>query len=271
MKKFLSGFLLGAVIFGSSTALAAGILAEKSNQDIWVDGEKIQMEAYNIGGNNYVKLRDIAQAVNFSVEYDDDKKAVEIDSTKEYPPEKPAANVVTLPTDGSRYVPKIGDVLKADNDDYFYAISDLSRYDNSMFSVSEEETALPEPTCDWSQFPDLELPLPEVRHFSTTNGEYLFVRNLYEMRRMQYTMYNLIGSNPNTWQDGKLVLKGDGTPLAEVGFDVGDKEAYSFWPFRESQLENVFNGWASGSFQLEAWDVYKDGAFQYTEYLVYAE
>ena len=67
MKKFLSGFLLGAVIFGSSTALAAGILAEKSNQDIWVDGEKIQMEAYNIGGNNYFKLRDIGKEMDFAV------------------------------------------------------------------------------------------------------------------------------------------------------------------------------------------------------------
>ena len=84
-------------------------------------------------------------------------------------------------------------------------------------------------------------------------------------------MYNLISANPKSWQNGKPALKTDGTPLVKIGFDVGAKEAYNFWPFRESELAKLFNEWASGTFELEVWDVYKDGTFQYTEYLVYAE
>lgn len=267
--KFLSGFLLGMVLFGSSSALASGIWAEKSSQNILADGKKINIEAYNINGNNYVKLRDIAQAADFKVWYDAEKGIVEIDSTEPYGQDEATSNIEFISNEETYHIPQAGEIITADNDDYRYEITDVSRYSNSMFSMGK--IALPKLNCDRNLFPKLALPNRESRHFSTKDGEYLFVRNLYEMRRMEYTMYNLISVNPKSWQDGKLALKADGTPLVKIGFDVGAKEAYNFWPFRESELVKLFNEWASGTFELEAWDVYKDGAFQYTEYLVYAE
>ena len=263
--KFLSGFLLGTVLFGSSSALASGIWAEESSQNIWADGKKISIEAYNINGNNYVKLRDIAQAADFKVWYDAEKGIVEIDSDEPYSQDK----VKDWQNETVVIIPQAGEIITADNDDYRYEITDISRYSNSMFSMNGKD--LPQLNCDRSLFPELALPNRESRHFSAKDGEYLFVRNLHEMRRMEYSMYNLISANPKSWQNGKPALKTDGTPLVKIGFDVGEKEAYNFWPFRESELAKLFNEWASGTFELEAWDVYKDGAFQYTEYLVYAE
>ena len=263
--KFLSGFLLGTVLFGSSSALASGIWAEKSSQNILADGKKINIEAYNINGNNYVKLRDIAQAADFKVWYNAEKGTVEIDSDEPYSQDK----VKDWQNETVVIIPQAGEIITADNDDYRYEITDVSRYSNSMFSMNGKD--LPQLNCDRSLFPELALPNRESRHFSTKDGEYLFVRNLYEMRRMEYTMYNLISANLQSWQDGKPALKADGTPLVKIGFDVGEKEAYNFWPFRESELAKLFNEWASGTFELEAWDVYKDGTFQYTEYLVYVE
>lgn len=270
--KFLSGFLLGTVLFGSSSALASGIWAEKSSQNIWADGKKTNIEAYNINGNNYVKLRDIAQAADFKVWYDVEKGTVEIDSTEPYSQDEvadAAKNTLDWQNEDVAAIPQAGEIIIADNDGYRYEIKDISRYSNSMFSMNGKD--LPQLNCDRSLFPKLALPKQEARHFSTKDGEYLFVRNLYEMRRMEYTMYNLISANPQSWQNGKPALKADGTSLVKIGFDVGAKEAYNFWPFRESELAKLFNEWASGIFELEAWDVYKDGAFQYTEYLVYAE
>ena len=263
--KFLSGFLLGTVLFGSSSALASGIWAEKSSQNILADGKKINIAAYNINGNNYVKLRDIAQAADFKVWYNAEKGIVEIGSDEPYSQDK----VKDWQNETVVIIPQAGEIITADNDDYRYEIKDISRYSNSMFSMNGKD--LPQLNCDRSLFPKLALPNKESRHFSTKDGEYLFVRNVYEMRRMEYTMYNLISINPQSWQDGKPALKADGTPLVKIGFDVGAKEVYNFWPFRESELAKLFNEWASGTFELEAWDVYKDGAFQYTEYLVYAE
>ena len=270
--KFLSGFLLGTVLFGSSSALASGIWAEKSSQNVLADGKKINIEAYNINGNNYVKLRDIAQAADFKVWYDVEKGTVEIDSDEPYSQDEvadAAKNTLDWQNEDVAAIPQAGEIIIADNDDYRYEITDISRYSNSMFSMNGKD--LPKLNCDRSLFPELALPKQEARHFSTKGGEYLFIRNLHEMRRMEYSMYNLISANPKSWQNGKPALKTDGTPLVKIGFDVGEKEAYNFWPFRESELAKLFNEWASGTFELEAWDVYKDGAFQYTEYLVYAE
>lgn len=91
---FATGLVLGAVLFGGGTALAAGILAEPSTQTFFVDGQQIQMEAYAIGGNNYVKLRDVGRAVDFGVVYDGATNSVRMDSAAPYTEEAPA----TTPT-----------------------------------------------------------------------------------------------------------------------------------------------------------------------------
>ena len=101
---------------------------------------------------------------------------------------------INVPSDGSRYVPQVGDVIRCD-DGTNYTITDVSRYDKNMFA-SGPLPELPEPTCDWSLLPQPELPDAEVRHFKLESGEYMFIRNLYETRRMLYTLYNAIGSNP---------------------------------------------------------------------------
>lgn len=88
MKKrfitFLSGMVVGAVMFGGSVAYASGILADLSNNQIFVDGTLTPMEAYVINGHNYVKLRDIVQAVGFNVFWDDTAKCVQVESDKPY-------------------------------------------------------------------------------------------------------------------------------------------------------------------------------------------
>ena len=60
-KDFALGILCGAMLFSGATAVATGITAEPTWQNIYVDGEQVSMTAYNIAGNNYVKLRDIGQ------------------------------------------------------------------------------------------------------------------------------------------------------------------------------------------------------------------
>lgn len=71
----LTGAVLGASLVGG--AAAAGVMAEPTWQKIYVDGEQVSMTAYNIGGSNFVKLRDIGKAVNFNGYWDN---GVQIDS-----------------------------------------------------------------------------------------------------------------------------------------------------------------------------------------------
>ena len=83
--QFLMGFLCGALLIGGFTSVASaasGIMATLSSHTIYVDGQQVSMTAYAIGGNNYVKLRDVGEAVNFNVYWDG--KAVQIESNKPY-------------------------------------------------------------------------------------------------------------------------------------------------------------------------------------------
>ena len=82
MKRgsFAAGFLTCLLLTGvTTTAFAAGIMAERSNHRIFVDGQEVQMEAYVINGNNYVRLADIGKQVGFNVYWDSNTKTVQID------------------------------------------------------------------------------------------------------------------------------------------------------------------------------------------------
>ena len=83
MKRgsFVVGFLTGLLVVGvTTTAYAAGIMAERSHHRVVIDGKEVQMEAYVINGNNYVKLRDIGEQVDFNVYWDSDNGCVQVES-----------------------------------------------------------------------------------------------------------------------------------------------------------------------------------------------
>ena len=87
MKRgsFVVGFLTGLLVVGvTTTAYAAGIMAERSHHRVVIDGKEVQMEAYVINGNNYVKLRDIGEQVDFNVYWDSDNGCVQVESGKPY-------------------------------------------------------------------------------------------------------------------------------------------------------------------------------------------
>ena len=85
MKKqilsMLTGLLIGTTLFAPQYTQAAGMIAEPTWQPIYVDGKQVAMEAYNIAGHNYVKLRDIGSQVGFNVYW---SSGVQIDTGNPY-------------------------------------------------------------------------------------------------------------------------------------------------------------------------------------------
>jgi len=78
MKRFFA--LLLALCLLACLALPAGA-ASVSRQNVRVDGKTVAVQPYSVGGNNYFKLRDVAQllsgtASRFSVSFDEAARAV---------------------------------------------------------------------------------------------------------------------------------------------------------------------------------------------------
>ena len=55
-----------------------------SASKIYKDGTEQKLTAYNIDGNNYFKLRDLAQAFNIGVKFDSDTNTINIDTNSDY-------------------------------------------------------------------------------------------------------------------------------------------------------------------------------------------
>lgn len=271
---FMIGLFCGLMLIGSSAAaVATSVMAVRSNNHIVIDGARVEMEAYLIGGHNYIKLRDVAAAVDFGVTWDGDTGTVIVDTEASYLPDTPAVEehpkgAVVIPQSDKRYILREGDEVLCDNGT-LYQITDMSGFDKSMFAEGPLPP-LPEATCNWSLFYQDELPQVEVRRYTREWGDDLFVLNLYETRRMQYTIFNLLGANPETWENGAPKLNYAGTaPLANVYLTLDETwEPQVFWPWKASNIETVVNSRPISQFHVQAWDHYNMGKFLETQYYI---
>lgn len=92
IAAMVTGMVIGTSLVGGA---AAGVVAEPTWQNIYVDGQQVSMTAYNIAGNNYVRLRDIGQQVDFNVYWSD---GVQIDTDAPYTGVAPVQEAAPLPT-----------------------------------------------------------------------------------------------------------------------------------------------------------------------------
>ena len=93
VSMMFTGMVIGAALTGGSIAVAAGITAEPTWQPIFVDGQQVEMQAYNIAGHNYVKLRDMGEQVGFNVYWN---AGVQIDTGHPYTGIAPATSGIRV-------------------------------------------------------------------------------------------------------------------------------------------------------------------------------
>ena len=88
------GILAGLALSGPAVQAAIETFtATRGSQNIYVNGVRVELEAYAIHENNFVKLRDIGEAVGFNVYWADG--AVQIESGQPYTGEPPAEPELT--------------------------------------------------------------------------------------------------------------------------------------------------------------------------------
>ena len=85
-----AGIVIGAFLaFPTAHAAEELFTAVRSSHQFFLDGKQVQMEAYIINGNNYVKLADVGKMVGFNVYWDG---AVYMDSDAPYTGKAPEAS-----------------------------------------------------------------------------------------------------------------------------------------------------------------------------------
>lgn len=82
--NLLSGAAYTVVGGELATGTGASMKATANTSPILKDKLAVKLSAYNIGGNNYFKLRDLGQAFNFAVTWDGATNSINIDTSKGY-------------------------------------------------------------------------------------------------------------------------------------------------------------------------------------------
>ncbi len=95
----LCGLVLGLSLSAPAAQAVESLKATLSTNRILVDGQEVRLTAYNINGNNYVKLRDIGEQVGFNVCWDSDAKCVQVESGKPYTGEAPEKSAEAKPVE----------------------------------------------------------------------------------------------------------------------------------------------------------------------------
>lgn len=248
---FVAGFAAGALAFGGSVALAASVAATPSAPPIYVDGRLITPDAYMIEDRNYLQLRDMAIAVNFSVVWDGENRRVLIDTAKPYVPDEQYFPLSSRPQPSAT---STGDVIRTTDGDYI------------IKKGKPAEEPLPAPDTEWKVlYTAVTLPDPTPVRWRGTDefGDYdtLSVFNAHETQRMIETIYRYAPNNPSLWTSGKPDFAVS-TELTEYA-----SRANHFYPWRESEIEKQVMGGAK-VFKVYAVDIYSRGNYQYTMYCI---
>jgi len=268
MRKFLGGIVVGVIIVSGCFAVDSAIT--KTSHSIYVNGNQVAFDAYNINGYNYFKLKDLGKALDFSVLWDESEQKVLIDTTKKYKEQDESdkgnekqeniTEIVKVPQSIESFCPAVGTVIEAER-----FVNSKFTGEKTTFTITKAKPAepeLPEATCDWNQFPEVELPEAVVKDLG--NGR-IAILNLHETKRMQLELYNLIGSNPATWENGTIAKYKNGTNKVKVSFEIlGEPQV--MWPYRASEIKKVFDSCPCRIWRVIAYDNYKDGRFLHTAY-----
>ena len=95
-------------------------IAERTNSRVILNGKTVVFTAYNIGGFNYFRLRDIGEALDFGIDWNETENAIIIDTSKNYMNEPVASTGKSTPLpDASPNANEAFYIVGADSQKYF--------------------------------------------------------------------------------------------------------------------------------------------------------
>lgn len=143
-KSFISGFMVCGVLMATTfTIFGEDVFKVAPNQfDIYVNGkENTEISAINVNGSTYMGLQSIASAVDCSVKFNGEKKAIEITSNKTSDEASNTKSEEVKDTNSTTEKPNIYqkdklNLLMIDNEEYIQANSITSLYRDKGYGLS---------------------------------------------------------------------------------------------------------------------------------------
>lgn len=305
-KQFIAGFVCGAVLFGTTGAYAAGVLAVPSTQKVVIDGKNAAIEGYNINGNNYFKLRDLGKALDVAVNFDEINHQIWIQSNQTYGWSDPAisAQESSTETKEQKAAIEVADVsVKYDGDgrplpytvkagQVLYGTGNVSKavnpyaadeYDGYM-EVKEALPGTPFPTeplgainPKWDEsYYDIKMPNPMPCYTHTLPGqksEFMGMEVVDEKETCTMYVFNayetqrIIDELYNTFlEHPECYSNGKLNCSVSVGLTAAGFETNYFYPYREYAVEKMVYH-SSVDYMVYALDTYENGVFQGTKYI----
>ena len=225
MKRgsFAAGFLTCLLVVGvTTTAYAAGIMAERSHHRVVVDGKEVQMEAYVINGNNYVKLRDMGKAVGFEVYWDSDTKCVQVKSGIPYTGEAPAKTEANKPVSQPEVTAPTADVdtMKQDIVDRTNAL----RKENGIAALTANDKLMQAAQVradEMAASGAYSHTRPDGRKYTTVTGCKYVGENIQLIGEWQMSNTSLPAAAVDGWQNSTAHLKNMlNTRYGEIGIGL---------------------------------------------------
>lgn len=244
MKRFLGGtlcgVLLGTLLLGTASANTTDVSAVPSWHQFFVDGRQVEMTAYNIGGNNYVKLRDIGEQVGFNVFWQD---GVQVDSTAAYtgiaPGDKSVSEEAAVPEEEESHEQEA--VIQIDPEverERIVALTNEARKDKSLGSCKMDEMLMDAAQVraeEMAATGKYEHTRPDGSRFYTVTDCQYMAENIHRIatRKLEQNQVSLAELATDEWlaseghkanmMNGKMGAIGVG--LAK-GLNAGDEEAW---------------------------------------------
>jgi hypothetical protein len=287
--RFVTGFVCGAVLFGGTAALAAGIMDAKTAAII-IDGRETGVKGYIIEGAPYFDLRDIDARLapsgkDFSFVWDSRNNCFAIDTSRRYDASEtyiPQAILAPLTGGyGFAFSPlKTGDIVSVSpvatskgsvGGDYKILRGPEDKPWKTADGTLWPNVPLPAWQSEWDSYPRLIFPdQPPVRFTGETYGfpyDTLMVFNPYEAERMARTIYKYAKQNPSLWKNHDPSTNVPNFTISvEITDDMGP---HTFYPWRDSEIEKLVVSTGGGkTFRIYAYDSYNNGKFLDTEYFM---
>lgn len=139
MKKFIAGFLVGALLFSFIGVFAYNIY--ENPYKIMVNGVEKQIQGYNVDDYSYFKLRDIADAVGgFDVDFQNDTIQISNDNdiVVSFPTKIPSPTSVPINSIDNKYALDNVQTKEIDSISFYDEINILPSY-GKYFNIATED------------------------------------------------------------------------------------------------------------------------------------